>query len=338
MEKIFIKKIKEIDYKKLDRIAERIAKNNNKSVSYVKRDMIRNFLKYRIGYTDYMKGNYINLTDEEKKGFLTSKNYLKIIRYLNKREYVNTMSDKILFNKIFRDYIKRDYIDLRVSSVKDFKDFLKDKTLVFGKLQNDFGSHGIRKINLKEIKDVNKLYKELKENKQYLVEDGIIQHEILDKFNPYAVNTLRVITLLDKDNKVHIIGNALRININDDDAIGCFDAFMKIDEKGNLLSKCVDDNEITYEEHPMVKIKFDTLKVPFAKECFEMAKEAALLVPEIRYIGWDIAITKDGPEILEGNELPSYGLIQYYPISGKHGHLDDIKNVLGDEFNNIDLK
>lgn len=334
---VFIRKIKEMNFKKFNTLAKKIAKNNNKSVMYVKVDMFKNFIKYKIGYTDYMKSDFINLTEDEKKKHLTSKNYINLLNYLNKQKYVNTMQDKILFNRIFKNYVNRDWIDLRITSLKQFKDFIKDKEVIFGKKQNDFGSHGIRKVILSEITDINKLYKELKDNKQILVEEGIVQHPTLDKFNPYAVNTLRIITLLDKNNKVHIIGNAFRINTNDDNAISCFDAFMKIDEKGNLISNCVDDNQVIHKYHPDVKIKFDTLKVPFAKESFKMAKEAALLVPEIRYVGWDIAITKDGPEILEGNEFPSYGLIQYYLISGKRGHLEDIKDVLGDEINNMKL-
>jgi hypothetical protein len=32
-----------------------------------------------------------------------------------------------------------------------------------------------------------------------------------------------------------------------------------------------------------------------------MVRKAAVLFPENRSIGWDIAITKDGPELIEGN-------------------------------------
>ena len=69
-----------------------------------------------------------------------------------------------------------------------------------------------------------------------------------------------------------------------------------------------------------------------------MVKEAALLVPEIRYVGWDVAITNDGPCIIEGNEFPSYGLIQNYLLDKDNpGHLKQIKDVIGDEIKNIKL-
>ena len=88
----------------------------------------------------------------------------------------------------------------------------------------------------------------------------------------------------------------------------------------------------------MAKIKFDTVTVPYVKEAFEMALEAALVVPEVRYVGWDIAISEDGPCIMEGNEYPSYGLVQYYLFNDEHtGHLKQIADILGDEMDKIDL-
>ena len=41
-----------------------------------------------------------------------------------------------------------------------------------------------------------------------------------------------------------------------------------------------------------------------------MCEEAARVVPQMRYIGWDIAITKNGPVMVEGNNLPGYDMCQ----------------------------
>ena len=332
-----VRKIKAIDKEKLNKLASDIAKRNNKSVSYVKRDMIKNFLKYGIGYTDYLKGDYINLTKEQKKTFVTTKSFYKILSYLNNPKYDATMSDKLVFNKIFKDYLGREFIDLRTTSVEDFKKFLKNKKNVFAKPTTDFGGHGIRKIAVDLIEDEEALYKELLEKKIYLVEEEIIQHKELDKLNPYAVNSFRIVTLV-KDNKAYILGNALRINIDDAIAIGCSDAYMRLDEDGKICSRVIDDVANIYTEHPIAKIKFDTVKVPYVKESFEMALKAALVVPEVRYVGWDIAITPKGPVIMEGNEYPSYGLIQYYLFNDEHtGHLKQIADILGDEMDKIKL-
>ena len=261
---MMIRKIKAIDTKKLNKLASEIAVRNNKTKGYVKRDMIKNFLRYGIGYTDYLKGDYINLTKEQKKTFVTTKSYYKLLSYLNNPKYDACMSDKIVFNKIFNKYLHREWIDLRNTSLEEFKKFIKNKKTIFAKPPTDFGGHGIEKIVVKDIDDVEKLYLLLRSKKLNLIEEEIVQAKELDKLNPYAVNSFRVVTLV-KDHKAYILNNALRINIDDAIAIGCSDAYMRLDEKGNICSRVVDDVANVYTEHPIAKIKFDTVKVPFVK-------------------------------------------------------------------------
>lgn len=55
--KRMLKKIKSINYKKMNKIVNIISENNNnKSKLYIKFDIFRNFLKRGIGYTDYFRG------------------------------------------------------------------------------------------------------------------------------------------------------------------------------------------------------------------------------------------------------------------------------------------
>ena len=335
--KVFANKIKEIDLERMNLLATKIAKENNKSVSYVKRDMIKNFLLYKIGYTDYFKSNYVSLTKEQKKDFLTSKNFINVLNYLNPKKYRVLTYDKLVFNKILKDYLKRDFLDVRVSSEKQIKDFIKGKETVFAKPATDFGGHGIEKINVKQIKSIKDLKQQLLSNKQYLLEDAIIQHPFINEINPYAVNTFRIITLY-KDGEAHIIGNSFRIGLDENYAIQCRDTYMRLNEDGTPACKFVDDDGVVYDKHPLTNFDFNTIKkIPYVKESFQMVKEAALLIPEVRYIGWDVAITEKGPLIIEGNEIPSYGLIQNYMLNKDNpGHLKQIRDVIGEEeFKNI---
>lgn len=335
MKKYMADKIKEANFDKIDKLATIIAKNNNVKKSYVKKDMIKNFMKYGIGYTDYFKGDYINRTEEEKKTYLTCKNYVPILNYLNKKEYRVVTNDKVIFLRIFDKYVGRDWIDLRITSAKEFKEFLQKYKVIFAKRKDDYGGHGIRRIMDKDVKNYNKLYEELKESGNILVEEEIKQHEALKKLNPYAVNTLRVISLF-KDGEVHILANALRMNVNDDIIVSYGDAFARVTMDGEFETDIADDYGNYYIEHPLTKVKFKDVKVPFMKEAYDMVKEAHKLIPDVRYIGWDVVFTPDGPILMEGNEYPSYGLIQYYMVNkSKYGHLKDIKDVLKDEWNNI---
>ena len=336
--KIMLEKVKSINPKRLNLLAERIAKENNKSVLYVKKDMVKNFLKYKIGYTDYFKGNYINLTEKEKKNYVTSKNYINILRYLNPKEYRIITLNKLIFNRLFKDYLKRDFIDIRTATEEEIKEFIKNKENVFAKPITDFGGHGINKIKVKDIKNIKKFKEERINKKQYLLEEELKQHKVLNEINPECVSSFRIITLYNKG-EIHTFDHVIRIGLDDDPALACFDGNMRINEDGTPASGFWDDNGTRYDNHPLTGYEIKNLKkIPYVPEAIEMVKEAAKRVPELRYIGWDVAITEKGPAIIEGNECPSYGPTQNYMLNpNKKGHLKEIRDIIGEEFKNIKL-
>ena len=42
-----------------------------------------------------------------------------------------------------------------------------------------------------------------------------------------------------------------------------------------------------------------------------MCLEAAKIVPQLRFVAWDVAITSDGPTFIEGNSFPSHAVPQF---------------------------
>ena len=55
---------------------------------------------------------------------------------------------------------------------------------------------------------------------------------------------------------------------------------------------------------------FAGYKIPHYQEAIEFAKAAAHVVPSVGYVGWDVAITPDGPIMVEGNTIPGYDMPQ----------------------------
>ena len=339
--KFVYRKITGIDYKNMFRVLNREADNNGKSRLWVKFDFVRCALKYKMGYIDYMKGHYVDLNKEERKKMFTTNNYFSLLLYLNPMSYRVMMDDKILTNKIYYKYIIRDYVDLRVTSLKEFKKFLKGKTNVFSKFIDPtglaFGGEGVKKIKVKEIENLEELYNDLIKKRAYLVEDEIKQHKVLNEINKFAVNNIRVVTLL-KDNKVHFIERVLRINDGLTDTISCHDIQGRLDEEGNLIGRMVDDDLNVFPTHPVTGFKFEGIKIPYMKETLELCEKAAKEIPNVRYIGWDIAITENGPEIIEVNSYPCYTNYQYYLMHDdgvKMNYLEQVKDILGSEVDNV---
>lgn len=324
-------KLKNINYKRMDDLITYIAEENKVKKVKVYFDFFLNAATRGIGYVDYLKGNYINLSNEEKKNYLTKRNYVRLVKYLNKRGYRMIFHDKIVFNRIFKDYIGRDFIDIREVGYKGFKKFVTGKENVFAKKHNSFGGDGVTKVNIAG-EDLKVLFNQLYNNKQYLIEDTLIQNEYLDWINPKAVNNVRLVTLL-KDGEVYVVFKTLRINAGSEEVISCHDIYMTLDDEGNVLGNVVDDECNIYKKHPVTGFKFKGAKIPHMDKALELVKSAAKLVPEMRWIGWDVAITEDGAAIIEGNNYPSFGLHQFYLLNDGEeiGKYKKIKEILKDE-------
>ena len=66
----------------------------------------------------------------------------------------------------------------------------------------------------------------------------------------------------------------------------------------------------------------------YIKEAVETVKKAAMIVPDVRYIGWDVAITEKGPAIIEGNNYAAYDFPQLPDRSqNKEGLLKLLRNA-----------
>lgn len=66
-----------------------------------------------------------------------------------------------------------------------------------------------------------------------------------------------------------------------------------------------------YMKHPITGADLLNLEVPYWNEVVTMLENAASEVPEVGYVGWDVAITPNGPILIEGNTTPGY---RYYQI------------------------
>ena len=58
----------------------------------------------------------------------------------------------------------------------------------------------------------------------------------------------------------------------------------------------------TYRHHPETNCEIKGFRIPYWQEVINLVKESSKVVPEVETIGWDIAITPNGPELVEGND------------------------------------
>ena len=302
------KRIIGLDYKNMFRIAKKISKKTHKNRLSIVMDMVKCGLKYQAGYYDYLEFEFYLLNDKQRSTYLTRGKNNEIIRKYNNKEKAYQFDDKQVFNKMFKKFLGRDYINLD-NNLEEFKTFLKGKKEIIVKPLDGEGGKGVEKVTVDS--NIEELYQKLINNNQTLVEEVIKQHKQMNKLYDKSVNTLRMFTFV-KDGKAYFLQAILKIGnggVIDNFSSGGMYTF--VDNDGIVLAPAIDQADNYFEKHPITNEKIVGFEVPLFKEAVELVKEAALVVPDMAYVGWDVAIGENKPILVEGNWFP--GVFQMKP-------------------------
>lgn len=298
---------RELDKPKLKKFMEYVVKKQSTSKFNLWRKTISSSLKYNISILDYFYFKFYELTNSKKETYAGTGYMYEYQLLMNPKNKRDILEDKLLFLEKYSKFIKHKH-----SSKKDFldnglvaKEILDNRSgMIVVKSSDGQCGEGISIINLKET-GKGELIKKLKKTDNDLIEEFIIQHDDLMKLSPSGLNTIRIFTQLNNDDEVEILGTRLRITVNSYvDNLAAGNIAAPIDEKTGIVDKPAVYSDITKQDevkHPITGVDIVGFQVPFWKESIQMVKEAALLHQENRSIGWDIAITNSGPELLEGN-------------------------------------
>ncbi|MEW7278499.1 sugar-transfer associated ATP-grasp domain-containing protein [Aquimarina sp. 2201CG1-2-11] len=135
----------------------------------------------------------------------------------------------------------------------------------------------------------------------------IIQHDLINTIYEGSVNSIRFDTYRDKNGTTHILCAYMRFgrggSVLDNSTSGGFWVGIDI-EKGQLKGKSyqfMQHGGKRLDRHPDSKVIFDGYEIPYFKEACEVVRKCVTHIPD-RIIGWDIAISKNGPVVIEGND------------------------------------
>lgn len=214
---------------------------------------------------------------------------------------------------------------------EDFIDFIKDKKKIMAKPVFYSRGKGIEVINISDVDDREEIYDYLKGKQiDLMLEDWIQQHEEISRLYEKSVNPIRIISVLN-NNLCTILATGITLGIgNEISNASCGDIAATVDlNTGIIKSHAESYSGDIYEVHPISGIKIMGDQIPYWKECINMVIEASKVVPEVGYVGWDIAITPDGPVIIEGNTSPGYITYQLSShLTNQMGILDVYKQFL----------
>lgn len=327
--KYLIKRILRMDYKNMFKIAKSISKKTKKNTLFILLDMVKCGITYQAGYYDYQEFEFYNLNKEERKTYLTRGKNNEIIKRFNDKSSFHKFENKNEFNEIFNQYLKRNWMILNDSNYESFEKFFKENKSIIVKPVNGEGGHGIQKFVFDESTDCKKIYDDLISNNLLLVEECIKQHPDINRLYDKSVNTMRMFTFY-KDGQAYFLQAIFKIGNN-----GVVDNFSSggmytyVDDSGTVYVDAIDRNDNIYSVHPITHQKIVGFKVPMFKEAVDLVETCAKIVPEIAYVGWDVAISEDGPVIVEGNCFPGVYQVKPSLSNKKEGLIPKYNKIMG---------
>lgn len=310
---LFFRRLKGFSLKRMTTYLNDVKKETKLPKFLILLDMLYCIPAYHVGFFDYHIFGFIHIPKpSDRRTFFTMNDNWRLCRMVNSPDTIHYFQNKLDFTEAFRDYLGREVLNLEKNDAKALYDFLKKHPVVFIKNPDSFGGLQVRRYEVPA--DLTEeaaaaLYSEWKENTFLLVEEAITQHPEMSRLYPDSVNTIRIVTLLDPEGNPHVLYHFIRTGRGgahiDNTTSGGLSTL--ICEDGIIRKPALSDKTGLYhDEHPDTHVSFIGFKVPYFAEAIELCKKAARVLPGMGYIGWDVAITPDGPVLVEGNDLPAY--------------------------------
>ncbi len=293
-------------------------KSRNKRIT----DILKWFLKYREINRFYNLNGFD--THEVDYSFIDDRTFIKSRNRKNnintEKSSVSLLRDKFLFYKFMSNFgqpvpevfgVVRDgrVLDSNLEPVKS--SVLKNETDYFAKeLDGECASY-VRHIN--DFDDFCEKADEL-EGRSLILQKRVFQCEEMQKINPCAINTIRMVTVRTKDG-IKVLSTVLRIGTKesggvDNWAAGGISVGVRNDGSLEEYGLYKPDHGGRVSIHPDTGVVFKDFTVPQFDKVKECAVNAHRYFYGIHSIGWDIAVTDDGPVFIEGNDNWEISLMQ----------------------------
>lgn len=213
------------------------------------------------------------------------------------------LSDKKAWTRFLEDHVPGDFV------MKPCRGVYGRNVRIFIKSNEGFQSPFGEKYSAGEIYDLmakDPVYD------RYVIQERLVNHpEIVRLTGTPYLQTVRISTLMDENDKCHVLHSSFRMVMGDQ----VIDNFSS-GRSGNLLSGVVMDKGvlkqgITRDEkgmiarevwtHPRTGGRIEGFRVPSWEACLRLVKESAPKFLPIRTLGWDVGLTPQGPVIVEAN-------------------------------------
>lgn len=266
-------------------------------------------LLFHVTLKEYLNYQFYNYKNRYRKNFLLRHHQRNQYRRVNN---VLVTVDKYNFYSKLSDLFEREIILVPKQGEKEFLNFVQKHNTVILKPNRGSCGRDIRIVKYENDEQVLQIFRQLKE--ETVCEEIIHQHEVLNKFNPNSVNTIRVVSIRHDEQNVEIVSATLKYgtqngsivdNLSDTGIVALIDV-----ETGLVVSFGFDLNRNRYTHHPITGEQIIGLRIPNWNIVVNLVKESHSRLEENPVVGFDIAVTERGADIVEGNSAPGPNIMQ----------------------------
>ncbi|MDM1517661.1 hexapeptide transferase [Myroides odoratimimus] len=267
-------------------------------------DVVYCSIVYSLSFNDYFMLRFFSKDKMERKEYAGTGFMYEYQLMMNPKKSRFVLEDKIEFLNYFSSYHGR-----RWYSINDFKEKREEiESLLFNTakivLKNSKGQAG-KEVEVVDCMQINELEDYMRQKGYNLIEEFVVQHDKIQELAPRGLNTIRIITQRTNNNTIDILGAILRLSIESNtDNLSVGNAAVHIDLLSGKVDRAAvygDFRKENIEIHPISNVSIVGFEIPFWQECLTIVKHAALEAKENKSIGWDVAITNEGPILIEGN-------------------------------------
>jgi hypothetical protein len=152
-----------------------------------------------------------------------------------------------------------------------------------------------------------------------IVQKRVRPHPALEPLTSGATPTVRALTIIDEQGRAELVAAVFRMSFGANrtvDNIHAGGLACAVSLADGTLGRASDlgmDSRLGWvSEHPTTGARIEGARLPCWDEVGPLAVAAHALFSDRLVIGWDIAITEDGPILIEGNRGPDMDLMQRF--------------------------
>lgn len=268
--------------------------------------------KHWVTYSEYANQyEFYKKTEEEREEYISRLRMAYFYWRYAPGAAKHVFRNKTRFLKAFNKYIHRKWLYAPEAAYEDFVQMISNYDCIVKPCDGKLGKGIFKTYKEDDHIDYRKLYESCVKDRM-LVEQCVEESEELKAFHPQSLNTLRVVTIANKE-KACVFSGVFRTGVGESVVDNSHKGGVSVQinvENGVVETDGANTNGERFVSHPDSGIVFKGFHIPNWDKIVETCCEAAKLT-ENPITGWDVVLNNHGEvEFIEANYGPDMDMMQ----------------------------